>query len=220
MKVKDTEEKLDDAKKKQATLKSQLAENAAQLEAMKAGYAEKVRSGAGESELDALDAALYKTERAKARVEIRLEQVAAEIENLFHEREQAHREAERAKYDEDAAAAIAEAVEIEALVQQLMSHAGAHWKRVQRMAEFCKTAGVQAPFKLANLERRVDAVFRNGSLHKIYEQPYPKILESNLRAVELQLKRQAPEQPEAAPAEATTEAEASRNDQSVSNTTM
>jgi hypothetical protein len=209
MKTEDVEKKLDDAKKKQAALRSQLEESTAKLATMKAGYETAVRNGEDEAALDKMDAELFKSDRERVRLEIKLNQTSADIEELFRERAKAHAEAEQAKYAEDATAAIAEAVEIEALVQQLMSHAGAHWKRVQRMAEFCKSAGVQAPFKLANLERRVDAVFRNGSLHKIYEQPYPKILESNLRSVELQLKRQVPEQPEAAPDE--TEAEAAVN---------
>ena len=84
---------------------------------MRASYKTAVESGEDDDKLDAMDKELYQLGRQHTRVEIRLNQCNIEIENLFHAREAAHAEEDRAKYDEDAQLAVSEAKEIEQAVQ-------------------------------------------------------------------------------------------------------
>jgi len=124
--------------------------------------------------------------------EIENETIAAttKIERLFAEREGIHGEAERAKYDEDVRAALLEAKELEATVQILVAGAAEHSKRLGRMHRYAESVGVaQIPFRLVNLERRVQTIFNAGhSVNKVYEKPYHEILRANVESVAKQLK--------------------------------
>ena len=188
MKVSDADQKLDDAKKKRSALKSQLAESTAKLATMKVDYEGAVNSGADEAKLDELDAALYKAERERVRVEIRLNQCNAEITDLQRERESAQREAEDLSNREDEAAAVVESEELESLVQSLTQKASVHWSRLQRMRTHAQARGcLQVPYKLSNLERRISAIFRGGSVVRAFEQTYPTILRGNIASVARQI---------------------------------
>ncbi len=201
------EKKLTESRQKQADLKSQLAESAERSSKTKVDYENLVKSGADEQKLDAMDAELFKSDRERARIEIRLTQCGDEIEALLYARTEAVAEQERDKYDDDCTAAMVEAAELEAVVQSLVAKAST--QRLQRMADYAKRAGVaQVGFKLSNLERRVTAIFHGTSLHKIYLEPYDKILASNIASVERQLGRNAPDEQHQTTAEGTTEAAA------------
>jgi len=156
---------------------------------MKGDYEILVKGGADESALDKMDGELFKSDRERVRIEIRLDQCNGEIEELFREREAAQLAAERGKYETDAKA-LDEAREIEAKVQLLVAAAAVHSQRLDRMRKFAESAGVaQIPFRLSNVERRVTAIFNGGgSVNRVYEQPYEEILKGNIAAVEKQLK--------------------------------
>ena len=193
MKVQEIEKALSDARTNQATLKTQLAESEEKLSAMKASYESAVRSGENEAELDKLDAEIFKAGRERVRIEIRLNQVGVEIEELFREREHAHAEAEDEKNRADEVAAMEEAAMLEKAIQSFVVLADAHWKRIQRISEHYKSRGIgQNPFKLSNLERRASAVFRNGSVVRVFEQSYEDIFRGNIAAAKKQLSRPTP----------------------------
>ena len=170
------EKELAEARTRQASLKAEKSTIADRAEEMRASYKTAVESGEDDDKLDAMDKELYQLGRQHTRVEIRLNQCNIEIENLFHAREAAHAEEDRAKYDEDAQLAVSEAKEIEQAVQGLMARVAAYSGRLGRMRKYCEAAGVpQVPFKLKNLERRVTTIFNGGkSDEQDYEEPYAR----------------------------------------------
>ncbi len=177
MEVQEVEKKLDEAKKKQADLKTQLAETETNLVRMKGGYEEKVRNGADEPTLDRIDAELFKLDRDRVRLEIRVNQAGVDIEDLFAERERAHALEDRAKYDADVEGALAEAKDIEQMVLALTARAALHSVRLNRMKAYTETHGAQAQFRLVHLERRITAIFHGGhSADRAYKQPYDELL--------------------------------------------
>ena len=190
-------------KKEQGELRDKLTENVQRATRMKGEYEDTVKSGADEAKLDEMDAALFKGDRERTRIEIRLTQCGVEIEDLLRARTAALAEIEREKFNADAMAALAEAAELEQIVQSLVAKAATHWQRVQRLKRYADAAGcVQNPFKRENLERRVSAIFRGGSVHSAYEQTYDQILQSNIDFVEKQLGRQTEQPAETVPTQA------------------
>jgi hypothetical protein len=103
-------EKWTAASRRQAELTGQLSDLTQQLSAARSAYETSVGDGRTEAELDAMDAQLYKADRERGRVEIRLKQVNAELDALAEERAVAERE--------DAIAELeAKFSEMEALIQ-------------------------------------------------------------------------------------------------------
>jgi hypothetical protein len=203
MKVEEIEKALSAARQKQAEIKVEIAAVDAKAGEMKNRYRAAVEAGETDEKLDGMDKEIYQLDRLHTRAEIRLSQCGSQIEQLFRDREEAHALEDRLKYEEDAKAALAEAAEIESIVQGLIGRASSHWQRLQRMKQFCEAAGIpERSYKLANLERRISAIFRNGSVNRAFEQTYPQILAGNIASVEKQRNKTTPES-EPAPAQET-----------------
>jgi predicted nucleic acid-binding Zn-ribbon protein len=191
MKVEDIEKQLGDVKKKQSSLKAELAGIDDKAAALRDTYKKAVEAGKSETELDAMDQELYKLDRQHTRVEIRFGQCEREIETLQHERADAKSAEARDAYEQDVQAALIEAMDIEKIVQTLITVAAIHSQRLDRMRKYAEGVGVgQVPYRLVNLERRIQAVFSGGhSVNRVYKNGYPEILAGNIEAVERQIQR-------------------------------
>ena len=176
-------------RQRQTELKAEIAAIDDQAATLREKYKAAVESGEDDAKLDAMDKALYQLDRQRTRVEIRLNQCGVEIEQLQHNRVEAHAAQEREKYEQDTKAALDEAKDIEKIVQGLMTVAGAHATRLDRMRRFCEGAGaLQVSYKMATLERRIQTLFNGGhSLNGVYRKPYDELLQSSIDAVERQL---------------------------------
>jgi chromosome segregation ATPase len=204
-KVSEVEAELGKTRQAQTDLKAELAAITEKLTEMKGGYEQAVRSGADEATLDKMDSEIVKLDRQRVRVAIRLTQCGEQIESLQREREAAHAQEDREKYEVDVMAALVEAAEIEQVTQHLMARAAVHDQRLEKMRKYCEARGIgQIPYRLRHAERRISTIFNaNHSVNKDYQKPYPEILLGNIAAVERQMNRPAPssEPPNGAEAE-------------------
>jgi len=180
MDLENTNAAIETKKKEQDSLRGMLTENVQRATRMKGDYEDAVKSGAAEVKLDSMDEALFRIDRERTRIEIRLTQTGVEIEELTALRRQAYAEKCRSDFVETATLAGAQAQEIEALLDRLMEIVKPHKNTLERLNRLASECGVQSQLRSVHLERRIEAKFAGHSLHKLYKEPYPVILRGSI----------------------------------------
>jgi hypothetical protein len=184
----ETEQAITEAREKHAALERELRASDQNMTEMQVAYKRAVETGSAEAALDQMDEQLFRASREITRKQIKLASLVNEIGELERAHAQAQREREDELNREEERAALEEAEELEALAITLTTKAVTHAQRLERLRDHCRQRGVaQIAYKLSNLSRRFEAIFRGGSINRAYEGSYVAILQSNIDAAHGQM---------------------------------